>query len=125
MLKTVNRNINVFGLVFTITVSCVIDLVDLILIRILTMLRELKKMSSARIDRWIQDGVFQLQRRAYEAQGEGSWKRLTTDNPVTVKNTKFKDLPIESVYSVHLSPISQQEKPEARTTEVHVIDSRL
>ena len=36
-----------------------------------------------RINRWIQDGVLQLQRRAYEAEGQGVWSKLDEKIPLT------------------------------------------
>lgn len=46
-----------------------------------------------RIDRWIQDGVWQLQRRAYEGEGYRGWTDLEADIPLT-NEKKLKDLPI-------------------------------
>ena len=46
-----------------------------------------------RIDRWIQDGVWQLQRRAYEGEGYRAWTDLEADIPLTDER-KLKDLPI-------------------------------
>ena len=46
-----------------------------------------------RIDRWIQDGVWQLQRRAYEGEGYRGWTDLEADIPLT-NEQKLKDLPI-------------------------------
>ena len=44
----------------------------------------------------MQDGVFQLQRRAYEAHGEGTWSCLDQEVPVTEKDEKFPVLPIQT-----------------------------
>lgn len=46
-----------------------------------------------RIDRWIQDGVWQLQRRAYEGEGYRGWTDLEADVPLTYEK-QLKDLPI-------------------------------
>jgi hypothetical protein len=46
-----------------------------------------------RIDRWIQDGVWQLQRRAYEGEGYRGWTDLEADIPLT-NERMLKDLPI-------------------------------
>lgn len=54
-----------------------------------------------RIDRWIQDGVLQLQRRAYEAQGQGTWINLEQDIPLTVEKYQFTDLPTASLEIVY------------------------
>lgn len=50
-----------------------------------------------RLDRWIQDGVLQLQRRAYEAQSEATWTDLDKDLPLTTFEEKLSDLPTESL----------------------------
>lgn len=40
----------------------------------------------------MRDGVYQLQYRAFEAQGEGSWTDLEKEIPVTKKKEKLDDL---------------------------------
>ncbi|KAF2277918.1 uncharacterized protein EI97DRAFT_415680 [Westerdykella ornata] len=90
-------NINFFGLVFTLVVSSVIVLTDVVLLRVLIYLSKFRKSMAPRLDRWIQDGIFQLQRRAHEAQGNGVWKDLADDVPVTVDNTKLPDLLLETL----------------------------
>lgn len=104
------RNINIFGLVFTITVASIITLVDLILLRSFTSLKKFSERKSPRIDRWIQDGVYQLQRRAYEARGEGIWVDLTSENPFTIESTKLPDLPIQSATYVDATPPQETEE---------------
>jgi hypothetical protein len=86
----------VFGLVFTITICSSITLADLLLLRSLILWRKLKKSAAPRLDRWIQDGVYQLQRRAYEASGNGDWDNLADEVPVTREPTKLPDLQIET-----------------------------
>ncbi len=46
-----------------------------------------------RVDRWIQDGVWQLQRRAYEGEGYRAWMDLEADIPL-MDEKKLKDLSI-------------------------------
>lgn len=48
------------------------------------------------MSRWIQDGIFQLQRRAYEAHGEGTWFHLAKEVPMTDIGVKLEELPLES-----------------------------
>lgn len=48
------------------------------------------------MSRWIQEGVFQLQRRAYEAYGEGTWHHLEKEVPMTEIGLKLEELPLES-----------------------------
>lgn len=49
-----------------------------------------------RIDHWVQDGIFQLQRRAFEAQGQGCWKYLDQEIPITLDGENLRELPVES-----------------------------
>jgi len=67
--KPPNSNINVFGLAFIATFSVVVTLLDLFLLKLIIYTNKLRH---PRIDRWVQDSTLQLQRRAYEAHGEGS-----------------------------------------------------
>ncbi|KAF1846848.1 uncharacterized protein K460DRAFT_132067 [Cucurbitaria berberidis CBS 394.84] len=85
-------NINVFAVSFIGAFSLVVTLLDLVLLRLIIVPKR-----SPRIDRWIQDGIFQLQRRAYEAHGEGVWSRLEKDVPMTTSiGEKLAELPVES-----------------------------
>lgn len=95
MYSCTQRNINFFGLIFILTMSTIITTVDICLLRFLIYLKKSRQILSPRIDRWIQDDVFQLQRRAYEALGEGVWTRLENEIPVTIEDSLLPDLPIE------------------------------
>ncbi|KAF1921407.1 hypothetical protein BDU57DRAFT_535081 [Ampelomyces quisqualis] len=75
--------VNVFGLTFLIATSLLLTLVDVVLLKYIIYLSKFRKALSPRIDRLIQDGVLQLQRRAYEAQGQGTWSELDKDVPLT------------------------------------------
>ncbi|KAF2265707.1 hypothetical protein CC78DRAFT_598290 [Lojkania enalia] len=92
-------NINVFGLVFIITFACVVVIVDLMLLKVLIYLSIFQRATglSSRLQRWIQDGVFQLQRRAYEAEGQGTWTNLNEDVPITEQKELLEDLALQSV----------------------------
>ena len=76
-------NINFFGLVFVIVLSFTITIIDLILLKGLVFLSKFRRVLGPRLDRWTQDGIFQLQRRAFEAEGQGSWERLDHEIPLT------------------------------------------
>lgn len=84
-------------MVFVITVSIFFAIVDILLLRVLIFLDKLRPVLSPRIERWIQDGVLQLQRRAYEAHGEGTWSQLDKEIPLTRPNQKLDELPLASV----------------------------
>ena len=82
-----------FALVIIITFSLVITILDLSMLSLLGLISKLRSSRSPKVDRWIQDGVLQLQRRAYEAQGQGTWIRLDKDVPVTMDRVLLSDLP--------------------------------
>ncbi|KAJ4363717.1 hypothetical protein N0V95_001032 [Ascochyta clinopodiicola] len=86
-------NINVFGLSFIIAFSLFVALLDITILRIMIYLTRFRRALGPRIDRWIQDGVWQLQRRAYEGEGYRGWTDLEADIPLTYEK-KLKDLPI-------------------------------
>jgi hypothetical protein len=65
-------NINVFGLVFVLTLSLLALIVDITLLKFLIYLARFRRQLGPRVERWIQDGVWQLQRRAYEGVGQES-----------------------------------------------------
>lgn len=87
-------NINVFALVFIIVVSLFLAAVDLVLLRGLIFLDKFRKSLSPAIDRWIQEDVYHLQRRVYEALREGSWINTEKEIPVTREDTMLSDLSV-------------------------------
>ncbi|KAF9741118.1 hypothetical protein PMIN04_006738 [Paraphaeosphaeria minitans] len=89
-------NINVFALAFVVTFCIVVTALDLILLKFLVFWHRFRGILAPRIDAWVQDGTFQLQRRAYEMQGEGTWERLDKEVPVTTYDTELSTLPLES-----------------------------
>ena len=90
------RNINVFALAFIIAISCVATLLDLVLLRSLIYMSRFRAALSPRIERWIQDGVFQLQRHAYEGEGQGYWERIDKEIPITSETARLSDLSAET-----------------------------
>lgn len=93
------RNINVFGLAFIITFACIVVTLDIFLLKFLVFVSKFRRASSIepRIERWVQDGVLQLQRRAYEAQGQGTWIDIEKDIPMTTEKAELEDLSLDSV----------------------------
>ena len=93
-----SRNINFFALVFVITISCFVVVLDITLLKFLIFVSKFRRLTglSGRLSRWTQDGVLQLQRRAYAAQGKGKWKNLDEDVPLTVSKELLEDLPVAS-----------------------------
>lgn len=55
-----------------------------------------------RLNRWIQDGVWQLQRHAYEAQGHDDWLDIEREIPLNKKGEVFKDLPASPLLPRHM-----------------------
>jgi hypothetical protein len=108
-----DRNINIFGLSFIFTLSTFFVLLDLALLRFLIFLSRFRRALSPRIERWIQDGVLQLQRRAYEAQDLGSWTRVDKDVPRTELGEMLPDLsPCSNPKSARPSLIGTDTSPE-------------
>ena len=94
--SNMDRNINVFGLAFIITFTAVLMILDLGLLRFLTYNKRFRRTLAPRIEHWVQDGVFQLQRRAYEANNQGSWDRLEKEIPIERTGDQLRHLPLRS-----------------------------
>ncbi|KAH7138701.1 hypothetical protein B0J11DRAFT_500902 [Dendryphion nanum] len=86
-------NINLFGLLFVITFSIFMLVIDVTLLKFLVFLSNFQKAFSPRIDVWLQDGIWQLQQRAHQAQGQGSWMNLEKDVPITGRGDLLPGLP--------------------------------
>jgi len=91
---TRDSNINVFGLSFVIAFSILVAIIDITLLKFLIYLARFRRALGPRIARWTQDGVWQLQRRAYEGEGHRNWTDLESEIPLMEKGHKLKDLPI-------------------------------
>ncbi|KAH7076744.1 hypothetical protein BKA63DRAFT_288712 [Paraphoma chrysanthemicola] len=87
-------NINFFGLVFILSFSLTVMVVDITILKFLIYMSRFRRQLGPRIERWIQDGVWQLQRRAYEGEGQRDWVDLESEIPLTDKGRLMKDLPI-------------------------------
>ncbi|KAF2264053.1 hypothetical protein CC78DRAFT_617092 [Lojkania enalia] len=90
-------NINVFGFSFIIAFASLVTILDMTLLKFLIHLGKFRRVLSPRLDRWIQDGVLQLQRRAYEAQGQGTWEHLDDEIPVTETKELLTELPVAAL----------------------------
>ena len=76
---------------------CSITIIDILLLKFLVFLSKFSEVLAPRIDRWTQDSVLHLQRRAYEAHGKCNWTGLSAAIPVTSAKDILLDLPIGSV----------------------------
>ncbi|ERF76409.1 hypothetical protein EPUS_06967 [Endocarpon pusillum Z07020] len=103
-------NINVFALAFVCTFTCVVTIIDLVLLKFFIV-----RNKSSRMDRWFQDGVYQLQRRAYDAHGEGTWRRLVKEVPLTDLNEKLSELPNESCAKCSCSSVKNVQLKPSKT----------
>jgi hypothetical protein len=65
---------------------------DLGMLKGLMLLSRFRRALAPRLDRWFQDGVLQLQRQAFEAQGKGNWEKLDDEVPVTRFEEKLSGL---------------------------------
>ncbi|KAF2734303.1 hypothetical protein EJ04DRAFT_603240 [Polyplosphaeria fusca] len=115
-------NISVFGLAFVIAVTCTLTLADLSLLKFLIAWNRFREMAPtrARLEHWIQDGVLQIQRRAYEGQNQGSWTNLDKEIPVTVGLEKLDDqlqTPIPKLTHSQASPQPLQQVPTQTSTQ--------
>lgn len=95
-------NINVFGLSFIIALSCFFMILDISLLKFLIFYANVRKALNPRVDRWIQDGALQLQRRVYQANRIGTWTKLDDEIPVTFQKEFFRDL----TNSPNLKPVA-------------------
>jgi hypothetical protein len=93
---TMPSNINVFALAFIIAFSVVATLCNTLILRFLIFMARFRALLAPRIDHWVQDGVYQLQRHAFEAQGQGSWQYLDEEIPITLHTETLRKLPIDS-----------------------------
>jgi hypothetical protein len=84
-------------MLFVIATALFFAIVDIVLLRFLVYLSKFRQALSPRIDRWIQDGVLQLQRRAYEAHREGTWSELSKEVPLTGAKEMLAELPLASI----------------------------
>jgi hypothetical protein len=108
-----SRNINFFGLVFTLTFAFLAMLIDSTLLKFLVYLSRFRRNLGPRIERWIQDGVWQLQRRAYEGEGQRTWVDLESEIPLMEQACKLNDLPI--LWVPGKSPMAMQAATFAST----------
>lgn len=85
-----HSNVSVFGMAIVITCAIVFAMLDMAVLRIIVFTTKLPAPFGYKgLDSWIQDGVLQLQCRAYEAAGQGTWSRRDKEVPLTEPNDKL------------------------------------
>lgn len=72
------------------------------LLKILVYVSKFQATLTPRLNRWIQDGVWQLQRHAYEAQGHANWLDIEREIPLNKEGEAFQDLPTSSPLARHM-----------------------
>ncbi|KAF2015277.1 hypothetical protein BU24DRAFT_450022 [Aaosphaeria arxii CBS 175.79] len=102
-------NVNFFGLVFILSLSSFFIVLDITLLKFLIYASRFRRVLAPRIDRWIQDGVLQLQRRAYESRGEGPWTNLEKEIPLMDGGCELPDLSTDSLGGEHTPKTDDQE----------------
>ncbi|KAI9784416.1 MAG: hypothetical protein M1816_000840 [Peltula sp. TS41687] len=86
-------NINVFGLAFIIALGGLIILTNLVLRNVIVrLLARRPNCQSGMAVPWLQDGLLQVQRIAYQACGEGTWEGLGDTVPVTKRGELLRNL---------------------------------
>jgi hypothetical protein len=91
---TPSSNINVFGLAFVSTFAVVVTICNMFMLRIAIMLSRFRRALGPKLDRWTQDGIFQLQRRAFEADGQMYWRDIESEIPTTARDALLSELPV-------------------------------
>lgn len=105
--NAIDSNINVFAFAFIITFCGVVTVLDLLLLKFLIFWHRFRGLLSPRIDAWVEDGIFQLQRRAYEAYGQGKWEFPDKEVPITIDDADLAPFGLKSIPSckyAHSSP---------------------
>ena len=93
-LTRANRNISSLGLVIVVSVTLSISILSILLLKFLIFVSRFRSILAPRIDRWIHDGVWQLQRRAYEGHGHHGWMSLETEIPLKRTQELLPYLPV-------------------------------
>lgn len=89
-------NVNVLGLILTISISSLIIAANLTIVPSFKTLSRRNVVSLPSIKGWIQDGMLQVLRKAYEATDQIEWQRLEGDVPVARKNPLIPVFAIQS-----------------------------
>jgi hypothetical protein len=122
---TPSSNINVFALAFIITFSLVLTICNTLILRFLIFMSRFRSALAPRLDHWVQDGIFQLQRRAFEAQESGTWVNLDDEVPVTANYERLHELPVENSLALRLDVLARKsylKKTGTNVTEETVVE---
>lgn len=103
-------NINFVGFILVIGVSTVVMVANLTLVPVLKYLHRLNPRYFPRVKFWVEDGMLQVQRKAYEAVGYSDWSGTGSSVPVMSESCNIPALH-EGVTAVDV--LVQGEKPLA------------
>ena len=81
---------------FILAFSTIFTLCNTLILRFFIFMARFRAALAPRINHWVQDGIFQLQRRAFEAQGQGCWIHIEQEIPITLDGGKLRELHVES-----------------------------
>ena len=86
-----------FAIMFICMFAFLIVTVDITLLKFLIYMSRFRhsRWIGPRLERWVQDGALQLQRRAFEAQRQGSWISLDKEVPITIRRETLSDFRTE------------------------------
>jgi hypothetical protein len=94
--NAIDSNINVFAFAFVITFCGIVTMLDLFLLKFLIFWHRFRGLFAPRINAWVEDGIFQLQRRAYEAYGQGTWEHPDKEVPITTDDADLARFNLKS-----------------------------
>lgn len=81
-----------FAFALILTFSAVVSFVNYFILRFFIFLKRFRKSLAPRLDRWVNDGIFQIQRRAFEANDSPAWTGLDKEIPTTVESAPLTEL---------------------------------
>ncbi|KAF2012695.1 hypothetical protein BU24DRAFT_465061 [Aaosphaeria arxii CBS 175.79] len=111
-------NINVFGLAFIVTVTVTVTAFNMMVLRVFIFLSRFRRALAPRIDHWVQDGIFQLQRRAFQSEGQGSWLGSEKEIPHTTKSEHLAKLPNGSTATIAIDAESPKPTPSSTFSDM-------
>jgi hypothetical protein len=119
-LSTKYISVSLFGLYFTYLAGTLIIVVSFILEPILSCAQKRWKYKEYENLEWISNGTLQLQRLAYEGNGQGQWAKCTDNFPITAAGELFGSLDIVNLEHPRLG-----KKPEANNLAKEAASSPL
>ncbi|KAF2183637.1 hypothetical protein K469DRAFT_667831 [Zopfia rhizophila CBS 207.26] len=76
-------NVNTYGLVIVLSIGTLIILTNFFLIDLVVWAQKCRKADPLKSDRWVADGLFQVQKSLFEIRGQGLWRETQSAVPIT------------------------------------------